>query len=114
MMYINCNGIKTKQNKIEWTNLLTQLYTSFQLCHILIEGGNEIFSSALEADIIDKINIFITPLLMGGPTALNAVNLSKQVKSLSDCYTLIESKWVPSGQDILITGYPKKIKKGQK
>jgi diaminohydroxyphosphoribosylaminopyrimidine deaminase/5-amino-6-(5-phosphoribosylamino)uracil reductase len=33
---------------------------------ILLEGGSELNYSALEAGIIDKVNIFIAPKLIGG------------------------------------------------
>lgn len=70
---------------------------------VLIEGGGDVLSQALDARLIDKVQIYLGPILTGGPviaftghgaeTAANALRLRRV------CYKQI-------GQDVCIMGYP--------
>ncbi len=74
--------------------------------NVLIEGGGEILGQALDARLIDKVQLYLGPILTGGPviafsgrgagTTANAIRL--------DCviYRRI-------GQNICITGYPRTL-----
>jgi len=70
---------------------------------VLIEGGGKVLGQALDARLIDKVQVYLGPILTGGPViafpgrgAENALN-GLRLRGL--CYQQI-------GQSICITGYP--------
>jgi diaminohydroxyphosphoribosylaminopyrimidine deaminase/5-amino-6-(5-phosphoribosylamino)uracil reductase len=36
---------------------------------VLVEGGGEVHASFLEAGVVDRVTLFVAPLLLGGRTA---------------------------------------------
>jgi diaminohydroxyphosphoribosylaminopyrimidine deaminase/5-amino-6-(5-phosphoribosylamino)uracil reductase len=74
------------------------------LLSVLIEGGSEINASAFKADIVDKVVLFVAPLLMTGRDALCSVGGVSPAK-LSEAVKLhdVSAKFV--GQDLMIVGY---------
>jgi len=70
---------------------------------ILIEGGGEVLGQALDARLIDKVQVYLGPILTGGPViafpgrgAENALNGLR----------LRDVSYQQIGQSICITGYP--------
>jgi diaminohydroxyphosphoribosylaminopyrimidine deaminase/5-amino-6-(5-phosphoribosylamino)uracil reductase len=71
---------------------------------VLLEGGSELNYSALEAELVDKVNIFIAPKLIGGSQAKTPVGgsgrqLMKEAVILKDIMTY------SFGEDLMIEGY---------
>jgi diaminohydroxyphosphoribosylaminopyrimidine deaminase/5-amino-6-(5-phosphoribosylamino)uracil reductase len=70
---------------------------------VMIEGGGEVLGQALDARLIDKVQVYIGPILTGGPvmafpghgagTAQNAARLDRL-------------SYQRLGQTICVTGYP--------
>jgi diaminohydroxyphosphoribosylaminopyrimidine deaminase/5-amino-6-(5-phosphoribosylamino)uracil reductase len=74
---------------------------------VLVEGGAEVAGSFYDAKLIDKITFFIAPIVIGGkdaPTAISG-NGAQQIASAMQLRN-IEIK--NHGEDLEITGYPKK------
>src|SRR5438874_3866636 len=70
---------------------------------VLIEGGGEVLGQALDARLIDKVQVYLGPILTGGPViafpgrgAENALNGLR----------LRDVSYQQIGQSICITGYP--------
>src|SRR5205807_288327 len=40
-----------------------------EVCAVLVEGGGEVHASFLEAGVVDRVTLFVAPLLLGGRTA---------------------------------------------
>ena len=71
---------------------------------ILIEGGGTLNYSALEEGIVDKIELYIAPKIIGGTnskTFVEGVGISK----LSDAFNVNFNEVSKVGEDILIEGY---------
>ena len=69
---------------------------------LLIEGGREVFTSALREGIVDKVLIFLSPKIMGeGRGGFGDLG----VRELSSLYRLYNMKVRKIGEDLLITAY---------
>jgi diaminohydroxyphosphoribosylaminopyrimidine deaminase / 5-amino-6-(5-phosphoribosylamino)uracil reductase len=72
---------------------------------VLIEGGGDILSQALDQRLIDKVQIYIAPILTGGGVlAFGGSGAASTQRSLR----LDSPRYERIGSDICITGYPKK------
>ncbi|MDF2612323.1 MAG: riboflavin biosynthesis protein RibD [Clostridia bacterium] len=78
---------------------------------VLLEGGSELNYSALEANIVDKVNAFIAPKIIGGREAKTSVGgLGRTL--MKDAIILNDIKVQSFGEDIMIEGYIKESGEG--
>ena len=73
----------------------------------MLEGGGELNFSALKAGIVDKVETYIAPKLIGGKEAKTPVE-GKGIDNLSDAYQLENIETTIIDGDILIEGYVKR------
>jgi diaminohydroxyphosphoribosylaminopyrimidine deaminase / 5-amino-6-(5-phosphoribosylamino)uracil reductase len=70
---------------------------------VLIEGGGEVLGQALDARLIDKVQLYLGPILSGGPVMAfpgrGAKNTANAMRLRCVLYRRI-------GQTVCITGYP--------
>src|SRR5438876_3810414 len=70
---------------------------------VLIEGGGEVLGQALDARLIDKVQLYLGPILTGGPVIAfpggGAENTANALRLRCVSYRRI-------GQSVCITGYP--------
>ncbi len=71
---------------------------------LMIEGGAEIAGSALEEWVVDKINFFIAPKIVGGRYAPGPIG-GKGVLKITDATPLYRVKTKRFGKDIMVEGY---------
>lgn len=83
--------IKTKNKKIDLNALMPKL-AKMGIVSVLIEGGGEVFDSAIKSKIVDEFLIFIAPKIIGN---VNRVSQARQLDNL---------KMERIGGDVLITG----------
>ena len=76
-----------------------------KITSVLIEGGGDVLSQALDQRLIDKVQIYVAPILTGGNIRAfggeGAVSTNGSLRLESPIYQRI-------GEDICIIGYPKK------
>jgi diaminohydroxyphosphoribosylaminopyrimidine deaminase/5-amino-6-(5-phosphoribosylamino)uracil reductase len=49
---------------------------------VLLEGGGEVHASFLDAGLVDRVTLFVAPLLLGGRTAPSVVGgVGRELKS---------------------------------
>ena len=72
---------------------------------MLIEGGGQILSQALDARLIDRVQIYLAPILTGGPALAFA---GKGAGSSKEALRLANVRYEPVDGDICISGYPLK------
>lgn len=77
---------------------------------VLLEGGAEINGTAFIHHLVDKVLVFIAPLIIGGKDARSAIEGSG-IETLSDAVRLSEITTQRFGDDMLIEGYVVKNRK---
>lgn len=68
---------------------------------ILLEGGAQLNASALEADIVNKLTVYIAPKLVGGEKAVSPV-IGKGVQHMAEAYQFKDVQTYKIGEDIVI------------
>lgn len=68
---------------------------------ILLEGGSKLHASALEADIVNKVLVYIAPKIFGGASAKTAVG-GAGIDSPDDAYRFENRQVTMLGDDILL------------
>jgi diaminohydroxyphosphoribosylaminopyrimidine deaminase/5-amino-6-(5-phosphoribosylamino)uracil reductase len=73
---------------------------------VLIEGGGEVLGEALDSRLIDKLQIYLGPILTGGPVvAFSGQGAAKT----ADALRLRDVTYRRIGQSVCITGYPEAL-----
>ncbi|MFA4905731.1 MAG: bifunctional diaminohydroxyphosphoribosylaminopyrimidine deaminase/5-amino-6-(5-phosphoribosylamino)uracil reductase RibD [Candidatus Margulisiibacteriota bacterium] len=75
-----------------------------KITSILIEGGGNTNARALSAGIVDKVNFFISPKIIGGTCAPTPVE-GEGIDSLARAIKLKDVSAVKIGEDYLLEGY---------
>ena len=70
---------------------------------VLIEGGGKVLGQALEARLIDKVHLYLGPILTGGPTIAFP---GTGAETASNALRLRRVSYQQIGQSVCITGYP--------
>ena len=76
-----------------------------EITSVLIEGGGDVLSQALDQRLIDKVQVYIAPLFTGGNVLAFGGN---GAASTQQSLRLGCPRYERIGQDICITGYSKK------
>jgi diaminohydroxyphosphoribosylaminopyrimidine deaminase/5-amino-6-(5-phosphoribosylamino)uracil reductase len=71
---------------------------------LLVEGGGEVHSSFLAEGLVDKVQAYVAPELIGGKEAPGAVG-GKGAEHLVDAFHLRDLDMARLGDDILISAY---------
>lgn len=97
--------INSKDEKVDLNELMNVL-GDLGIDSILLEGGSALNYSALEANVVDKIQVYIAPKIIGGEKSKTPVG-GKGIDLLQDAFK-VENKIIKLiGEDILIEGYIK-------
>ncbi len=94
---------------VDLPNLMTVL-GSRKIDSLLIEGGGGLNDSALRSGIVDEVNFYIAPILIGGAEAKTGVE-GLGINKLSDAIQLENMKGTSLGPDFLIQG---KVRTGRR
>jgi diaminohydroxyphosphoribosylaminopyrimidine deaminase/5-amino-6-(5-phosphoribosylamino)uracil reductase len=87
-------------NLVELLKLLGQR----QIVSMMVEGGAAVFGSLFEERLVDKVLVFVAPIVIGGHGAKNPVE-GKGVDKLSQATSITQAKVEIVGSDVLISGY---------
>lgn len=88
-------------------NILMDRLGEMQIDSILLEGGGRLTEGALQAGIVDKVQFYIAPMLIGGEGAKTPVE-GRGIHVLSKAWHISDWKAETIGDDIKITGYIRK------
>jgi diaminohydroxyphosphoribosylaminopyrimidine deaminase / 5-amino-6-(5-phosphoribosylamino)uracil reductase len=67
---------------------------------VLVEGGGEVHAAFLDAGAVDRVALFVAPLLLGGRTAPTAVGGAG--RDLKSAVRLARPTVTPLGDDVLL------------
>jgi diaminohydroxyphosphoribosylaminopyrimidine deaminase/5-amino-6-(5-phosphoribosylamino)uracil reductase len=74
-----------------------------EITSVLIEGGGEVLGQALDERLVDKVQLYISPSLAGGPIIAFA---GMGTASPGEAPRLDRIEYARIGEDICVTGYP--------
>jgi diaminohydroxyphosphoribosylaminopyrimidine deaminase / 5-amino-6-(5-phosphoribosylamino)uracil reductase len=80
---------------------------SRSLQSVLVEGGSTVAGEFLDAGLVNKVTFFIAPKIIGGTDAPSAIGGSG-VEAMADALELERVTVTQHGNDLEITGYPRK------
>ncbi|MEX0844336.1 MAG: bifunctional diaminohydroxyphosphoribosylaminopyrimidine deaminase/5-amino-6-(5-phosphoribosylamino)uracil reductase RibD [Balneolaceae bacterium] len=69
---------------------------------VLVEGGQQLSSALIRQGLVDKLELFIAPKLLGAGTR-SIINIG--VNKMKEIAYLKDITWTQVGEDILLTGY---------
>jgi diaminohydroxyphosphoribosylaminopyrimidine deaminase/5-amino-6-(5-phosphoribosylamino)uracil reductase len=74
-----------------------------EVMHLLIEGGGEVAASFLEAGLVDRVTLFVAPLLIGGRKAFPVLG-GLGITDLIHAPRLVNLHTRRLGEDLMLTG----------
>ena len=83
---------------------LINLLGKMEIASVLLEGGSGINASALKAGIVDKVVLFLAPLIIGGESAPGVVG-GPGIKSLKQALNIKNLTVTSVGADWMVEGY---------
>lgn len=98
--------IPSLNGKIPLGKLIEELGNE-KITSLLIEGGGETLASAFSENIIDKIFIFLAPIVIGGKDSITPVEGNGLVENIASAINFKIERVTQSGRDILIEAYPR-------
>ena len=75
-----------------------------QVTSVLVEGGSILLGSMFDCGLVDKVVVFVAPIIIGGEKGKTAV-AGKGVDKVVDSFKLKRMEIQRFGQDIMISGY---------
>ena len=75
-----------------------------EITSVLIEGGGNVLGQALDARLIDKVQIYVAPVFCGGPKIAFA---GRGAAATSESARLDRVRYETIGSDLCVTGYPR-------
>jgi len=95
--------LKENKGKVDLQHLMRALGDR-DITSVLIEGGGEVNASALSAGIVDKVMVFIAPILIGGKDAPGPLG-GKGIRYLKSAFKIKNMTVNQIGNDFLLEGY---------
>ncbi|MGN1412591.1 MAG: bifunctional diaminohydroxyphosphoribosylaminopyrimidine deaminase/5-amino-6-(5-phosphoribosylamino)uracil reductase RibD [Oscillospiraceae bacterium] len=91
---------KSKNDKVDLSQLI-EILGDLKIDSVLIEGGAELNFSALESNIVDCVQIYLSPMILGGVTAKTSVGgIGFENPDLAKKFKLIKNQ--PIGNDLFL------------
>ena len=95
--------LATVYREIGLRDLLHKLGAN-EIASVLIEGGGNVLSQALDECLIDKLQIYVAPIFASGPVPAFA---GRGAARTSEAPRLERVTFEKIGTDLCISGYPK-------
>lgn len=96
--------VPVEEGRLDLPSLLRRLGKE-EIDSVLVEGGAETAARFLEARLVNKVSLFIAPILIGGRDAVPALGGSGAGR-IADALRLDDLTVARLGEDLYVTGYP--------
>lgn len=91
---------QSKNGKVDLSQLM-QILGSLKIDSVLIEGGSELNFSALESNIVDCVQVYLAPMILGGVSAKTSVGgLGFENLDLAKKFKLVKNETI--GDDLFL------------
>ena len=100
--HVEVTTIPPKENRLPPDEVLQHLFRK-EVQSVLIEGGQAVASSFLDAGLVDELRLFVAPILIGGVSS-PGVYAGCGVEAVRDALRLRNMTVTESGGDVLIQG----------
>ncbi|MGX4599633.1 bifunctional diaminohydroxyphosphoribosylaminopyrimidine deaminase/5-amino-6-(5-phosphoribosylamino)uracil reductase RibD [Faecalimicrobium sp. JNUCC 81] len=94
---------ESKDNSVDLNDMVKQL-GQLNIDSILLEGGATLNFSAIKEGIVDKLQVYIAPKLIGGKSSKTPIG-GNGIEKLKDAYQIRDISVKMLSEDILIEGY---------
>ncbi len=95
-------AVKEKNGRLNLNDLVIKLGAR-QVTSLLVEGGAGVNASVLQAGLVDKVILFLAPILIGGKDAPGLIG-GEGIKRLQEAYRIQDLQVSQVGNDIMIEG----------
>lgn len=95
---------RTVDGRVDLVDLLRRL-AGRGIVSLLAEGGGELHWSLIEARLVDRVKLFIAPIIVGGSRAVPVVG-GQGVAAMNDAVRIDEMKSRRIGRDLFVEGRP--------
>ena len=99
--------LESDHNGLKLDQLMEELNKK-NICSLLLEGGQQIYQSFLQSGLVDKIHLFIAPMLIGNDGISFIGSLG--YLSINECMKIEFDEIKRIGDNIHFIGYPKSEK----
>ena len=93
-----------EDGRVDLKILLDRLSGNLGMITVLVESGPKLLGTFFDSGLVDKVEVFIAPKIIGGENAFSAV-AGKGIEYLSDVMKLENIQVVTIGEDVLIKAY---------
>ena len=93
-----------EHGRVDIKILLERLSGNLDMVTVLVESGPKLLGTFFDSGLVDKVEVFIAPKIIGGENAFSAV-AGKGIEYLSDVMKLENIQVVTIGEDVLIKAY---------
>ncbi len=97
--------VNLKNNLVDLKEMINKL-GELNIDSILIEGGSSLNFSAINENIVDKIQVYVAPIILGGGSSKTPIG-GQGVDEIKEAFKLHRLEYKQIGSDILIEGYLK-------
>ena len=92
------------ENRVD-LGMLCEALVARSVLSVMVEGGSEVHGSMRDAGLVDKVMVYVAPLLLGGTDALPMIG-GAGARSVKDGLRLSAPTIERIGDDLLLTYYP--------
>lgn len=97
--------VEAGRDRIDLLSLLRRL-RGLGLRSILVEGGGQVLASFLRSNLVDRMMVYVAPIVIGGATAPSMV-LGPESRGVQDAIALERVRVAPLGEGTLLEYRPR-------